>query len=156
MGGGLAFWGNELGVKVDGRSALLWGFAARVSSSEELSSEAPRMNLRRSLASDLELSIGTLSLKIFWLLSGKGGSSVFSLDKVCLCSVSAVLTFGETLLPGDRSTAKLTVWRGRRNSWPWSVHSSCRRTTARQGFLFSFRHYSVQLNIHPKSKTCSI
>lgn len=101
MGGGLAFWGNELGVKVDGRSALLWGFAARVSSSEELSSEAPRMNLRRSLASDLELSIGTLSLKIFWLLSGKGGSSVFSLDKVCLCSVSAVLTFGETLLPGD-------------------------------------------------------
>lgn len=37
----------------------------RGSSSEELSSDAPRMNLRRSLASGPELSIGTLVLEGF-------------------------------------------------------------------------------------------
>lgn len=48
-------WEVELG----GWGAPLGGLVTRGSSSEELSSDAPRMNLRRSLASGPELSIGT-------------------------------------------------------------------------------------------------
>lgn len=66
--------GEDLRVEVDVWDAPLGGLLTKGSSSEELSSDAPRMNLSRSLSSGLELSFGTLVLLGFLLAGGSIGS----------------------------------------------------------------------------------
>lgn len=84
--------GDDFGVEVGGWDAPLGGLVTRGSSSEELSSDAPRMNLRRSLASGPELSIGTLVLEGFWVIGGGGICSEFTSEEACWTSLSAVFT----------------------------------------------------------------
>ncbi len=81
-----ACWGGGLGVEVGGWGAPLGGLVTRGSSSEELSSDAPRMNLRRSLASGPELSIGTLGLDGFWVVVGTDGFPGFTSESTALTS----------------------------------------------------------------------
>lgn len=87
-----AGWWDALSLEVCGWDAPLGGLLTRGSSSEELSSDAPRMNLRRSLASGPELSIGTLVLEGFWVVVGKDGFSELTSEDACGASASAVLT----------------------------------------------------------------
>lgn len=83
-----ACWGEDLWLGVGGRDAPLGGLVTRGSSSEELSSDAPRMNLRRSLASGPELSIGAWVFEGFWVVGGKDGFSEFTSEDACRASVS--------------------------------------------------------------------
>lgn len=87
-----ACWGEVLLVQ-DGRGdAPLGGLVTTGSSSEELSSDAPRMNFRRSLASGPELSIGALVLEGFWLFGGKYGFLEFASGDACRASVSVLIS----------------------------------------------------------------
>lgn len=88
-----ACWGEDLTVELGGWDVPLGGLATRGSSSDELSSDAPRMNFRRSLASGPELNIGTLDLQGFWVASGTHGTSV------CGGSGSTVWTSGPAEAP---------------------------------------------------------
>lgn len=88
-----ACWGDDLVLFKDGWDAPLGGFVRRGSSSEELSSDAPSMNLRRSLASGPELSIGAIALERFWVVCGSDGFSEFTSEEACGGSEATVLTW---------------------------------------------------------------
>lgn len=86
------WWGEALVMEIGGWDAPLGGLVASGSSSEELSSDAPRINLRRFLASGPDLNIGTLVLGGFWVVDGSGVCSEFALDEACWTSVCTVVT----------------------------------------------------------------
>lgn len=79
-------------VETRGWAAPFGGFATTVSSSDELSSDAPRINLRRSLVSGPESCIGVAVLRGFWVAHGSGGCSGFTLEEACGGSRSSGLT----------------------------------------------------------------
>lgn len=99
---GDACWGQGLWLGLGGWAAPLGGLVVRGSSSEELSSDAPRMNLSRSLPSGPELSIGACVFKGFCGAGGKDDFSEFTSGDTCRASVSAVLT--------SRPPEALLVW----------------------------------------------
>lgn len=78
-----ARWGEDLWLQDGSGDAPLGGLVTTGSSSEELSSDAPRMNFRRSLASGPELSIGALVLEGFCLFGGKYGFFEFASGDTC-------------------------------------------------------------------------
>lgn len=78
-----ARWGEDFWLEVPGWGVPQGGLETTSSSSEEQSSDAPRMNLRRSLASGPELSIGTWVLVDVWVTDGKDDFSELTSEDVC-------------------------------------------------------------------------
>lgn len=83
-----ARWGEDLWLEVPDWGVPQGGLETTSSSSEEQSSDAPRMNLRRSLTSGPELSIGAWVLEDVWVTDGKDDFSELTSEDVCRASVS--------------------------------------------------------------------
>lgn len=90
-------WREDIWLDVLSGGAPLGGLATTGSSSEELSSDAPRMNLRRSLASGPELSFGVHVLVEGLAAEGTRGVSASRVSSLTSPDVHTIRGLGPSL-----------------------------------------------------------
>lgn len=130
-------WREDVWLDVRGWGAPLGGLATTASSSEELSSDAPRMNLRRSLAPGPELSFGGRVRVEGLAAEGTGGVSASRVSSLRSADVLTIWGPGPSLCSEVEGTVDRECWPG---GGDWAVDGSSLAEGGRpsDGVLSSF------------------